>query len=112
MPYKYIVIHPNGKLSCETHKKRPEWKEIQKYVEGLFQMVPYFSSMEFDGVKYTRGTAYCNEEGWIKNMAPNYLATACWMKACPKGDPERMQIAGPLLFVVKVKEEEVHAEAS
>jgi hypothetical protein len=34
-----------------------------------------------------------------------------WMKACPKGDPERMQIAGTILFVVKIKEE-VDAKAS
>jgi hypothetical protein len=101
MPYKYIVIKPDGALSCETHAKPPQWREIQKYVGGPFQLVPYFSSLEFDGTKYNRGTAYCNEEGWIKRMAPNPLATACWIKACPKGDPERMQIAGPLLFVVK-----------
>jgi hypothetical protein len=107
--YKYITIQPDGTLACETHKKRPEWKEIQKYVGGTFQLVPYFSSMVYDGVKYHRGTAYCNEEGWLTGLRPNPLATACWIKACPKGDPDRMQIAGPLLFVVKDK---VHAETS
>ncbi len=103
MPYKYITVAPDGKIECETHKKQPEWRAIQKYVHGPFQSIPYFSSMEFDGTKYNRGVAYCNEEGWIKNMLPNPLATACWMKACPGGDPSRMQIAGPLLFVVKEK---------
>jgi hypothetical protein len=103
MSYKYIVIKPDGEIVCESHEKTPDWKEIQRYVEGSFQLVPYFSSMVFDGKKYNRGTAYCNEEGWIKGMAPNPLATACWMKACPKGDPNRMHIAGPLLFVVKEK---------
>jgi len=109
MPYKYITIAPDGKLSCETHKKPPDWKEIQKYVEGPFQMVPYFSTLEFDGTKYNRGTAYCNEEGWIKGLVFNPLASACWLKACPKGDPKRMQIAGTLLFVAK---EKVNVEAS
>lgn len=103
MPYKFIIISPDGKIVCETHKKLPDWRELQKYVGGLFQIIPYFSSMELDGTKYNRGTAYCNEEGWLKDMDFNPLATAMWMKACPKGDPERMHIAGPLLFIVKEK---------
>jgi hypothetical protein len=109
MPYKYIILEPNGKITCETHKKLPDWKELQKYVDGLFQIIPYFSSMELDGVKYNRGTAYCNEEGWINGLPHNPLATILWQKACPKGDPERMQIAGNLLFIVK---EKVNAETS
>jgi hypothetical protein len=111
MPYRLIVIKPDGEILCETHKKLPEWKALQKYVEGSFQLVPYFSTMVLDGVKYNRGTAYCNEEGWIKDLQFNPLASAMWQKACPKGDPDRMMIAGNLLFVAKVKEE-VNAEAS
>lgn len=103
MAYKYIIIHPDGKLVCETHEKLPHWKGIQKYVEGPFQIVPYFSSLTFDGKKYNRGTAYCNEEGKLKGMAPNMLASAAWLKACPQGDPRRMSIAGPLLFIAKEK---------
>jgi hypothetical protein len=109
MPYKYIILEPDGEIKCESHKKRPDWRQIQKYTKGIFQEVPYFSSLELDGKKYNRGTAYCNEEGWVTGMAPNLLATAAWMKACPTGDPRRMQIAGPLLFVVK---EKVDADAS
>jgi hypothetical protein len=109
MPYKYIIIQPDGTLSCETHKKAPDWKEIQKYVGGTFQLVPYFSSMEYDGTKYNRGTAYCNENGYTEGLLPNLLASACWLKACPKGDPNRMHVVGPLLFVAK---EKVHVEAS
>jgi hypothetical protein len=109
MPYKYVTIEPDGKLSFETHKKPPDWKEIQKYVGGAFQIVPHFSSLHFDGVKYTRGTAYCNENGYTEGLAVNHLASACWLKACPKGDPNRMIILGSLLFVVK---EKANVEAS
>ena len=80
MPYKFITVAPDGQIACETHKKLPEWREIQKYVGGPFQIVPYFSSMELDGTKYNRGTAYCNEEGWIKGLQHNLLASAMWMK--------------------------------
>jgi hypothetical protein len=102
--YRYVTIYPDGSLESSCHTKPPQWKEIQKYVDGSFQLVPYFSTLEYDGRKLNRGTAYCNEEGWVKNMPFNPLASACWLKACPKGDPERMQIAGPLLFVAKDKE--------
>jgi len=101
MPFKIITIAPDGKIVCETHKKHPGWKEIQGYVDGMFQVCPYFTSMELDGKKYKRGIAYCNEEGKIKGMAFNPIASALWLKSCPKGEPDRMLIAGPLLFVVK-----------
>jgi hypothetical protein len=103
--YIYITVKPDGALASEVKKNRPDYKEVQKYVGGIMQIVPYFSSLEYDGKKYNRGTAYCNEEGWLLGLPPNPLASACWMKACPKGDPERMHIAGTLLFVAKVKDE-------
>ena len=104
MSYRYVTIKPDGELISSVEKKPPDWKVIQKYVEGSFQLIPYFSSLEFDGRKLNRGTAYANEEGYIKGMAFNPLATACWMKACPEGDPQRMQLCGPVLFVAKEKE--------
>jgi hypothetical protein len=102
--YRYVIIKTDGTTTSELHKKAPDWKEIQKYVEGLLQIIPYFSSLEYDGRKLSRGTAYANEEGYILGMAHNETATKAWMKACPKGDPERMQLAGPVLFVAKEKE--------
>lgn len=101
--YRYIVIEPSGATRTMLAKKAPEWKEIQKHVEGTFQIVPYFSSLEYEGRKLQRGTAYANEEGYIKGMAHNPEATKAWMKACPKGDPRRMQLCGPVLFVAKEK---------
>jgi hypothetical protein len=112
MPYKFIIVKPDGKISCETHNKLPDWKELQKYVEGPFQVCPYFSSVTLDGTKYSRGTAYCHEEGKLKGLPFNPLASAMWLKACPKGDPNRMVLVGTVLFVVKVKEVEEHAKAS
>jgi hypothetical protein len=103
MPYLYITISPTGENKCESHEKRPDYKEIQRRVGGLMQIVPYFSSLYYDGKKLNRGTAYCNEEGWLLGLPPNPNASAAWMKACPTGDPERMHIAGNLLFVVKEK---------
>ena len=103
MPYKYITIKPDGTMSCETHKKLPEWKEIQKYVEGAFQLIPYFSSLEYDGTKLNRGTAYANENGYTEGLPRNRVAEDAWRKACPKGDPSRMTLLGTVLFVVKEK---------
>jgi hypothetical protein len=101
--YKYIIIKPDGTMSCETHKNKPDWREAGKYVGGYIQIVPYFSSLVYEGTKYNRGTAYCNENGWAEGLPNNPAAKEAWMKACPKGDPERMYISGTLLFVVKEK---------
>jgi hypothetical protein len=107
MPYKYVTINMDGSITSETRPKAPDWKEIQKFVEGPFQVIPYFSSLEHDGGKLNRGTAYCNEEGFLRGMGYNEVATKAWMKACPKGDPDRMLLNGPVLFVAK---EKVHAD--
>jgi len=107
--YIYITVKPDGALASEYKPKPPDYKEVQKYVDGWMQILPYFSSMEFDGKVYNRGTAYCNEEGWLQGLQPNPLASACWLKACPKGDPKLMHIVGTLLFVAKVKEEKPKA---
>ena len=107
--YLYFTIHPDGRVTCDSHMKTPDYRVIQQYVNGSFELVPYFSSFTHDGVKYSRGTAYCNMEGKLTGMPFNPYATKAWMAACPKGDPRRMAIAGPLLFVVK---EKVNAETS
>ena len=102
--YRYVIIKPDGIIETELHKKAPNYKEAQKYVEGSFQIIPYFSSLEFDGRKLSRGTAYANENGYTEGKSLNPIASACWIKACPKGDPDRMILLGTVLFVAKEKE--------
>ena len=106
--YKYIIIKSDGEITTEEHPKAPDWKTIQKYTDGIFQIVPYFSSLTYRDVKYQRGTAYVNEEGYMRGLPHNKVATAAWMRACPKGDPERMQLHGTLLYVAKQKGQEKH----
>lgn len=101
--YKYIIMKPDGVVSCETHKQRFEYEEVRRIVGGLVQIVPYFSSLEYEGRKFNRGTAYANEEGWVHGLPHNPHATNAWIKACPAGDPKRMDLAGTVLFVVKDK---------
>jgi hypothetical protein len=102
--YRYIIIKPDGSITCESHKKGFEYAEIRRIVDGLVQIIPYFSSFEYENTKHTRGTAYANEEGWLHNLPFNSTATSAWMKACPKGDPQRMQLMGNVVFVHKVKD--------
>ena len=102
--YRYVIIKSDGTLATELHKKAPDYREIQKYVEGSFQIIPYFSSLEFVGRKLNRGTAYANENGYTEGKPFNPIASACWLKACPKGDPKRMILLGTVLFVAKEKE--------
>ena len=93
--YRYITINTNGSIRSEMYPKAPDWKSIQKYVDGSFQVVPYFT--KYDNLK--RGIAYCNEEALLKSMPFNITATKAWMESCPKGEPDRMHLHGPVLFV-------------
>jgi hypothetical protein len=101
--YRYVVIKPNGTIESSLHKKAPDWREAQKYVEGPFQILSHFSSLIYEDRVLNRGTAYANEEGRLRGMEHNEAATRAWMRACPKGHPARMQLCGPILFVAKEK---------
>lgn len=82
----------------EYHDKQPDYKQLQKYVDGSIQIVPYFSKLTVDGIDYKRGTAFCNENGHMERRQFNERASAFWRKACPKGEPSRMEIVGSVVF--------------
>ena len=54
-----------------VHPKQPELAWLQEQVGGWIETVPYFTKFR-DG---KRGTAYANEEGIIKGMPFNRVAT-------------------------------------
>ena len=99
--YLIFVIPPYGELKLEHSRKLPDYKAIQKWVDGTFQIIPYFSKLTVDGVDYKRGTAYCNEESFLKGMTRNERAEEAWKKSCPNGDPRRMRLEGPVAYIVK-----------
>jgi len=97
--YVAIVVPPHGDVVVDHYEKSPDYKTLQRYVGGLIQQMPYFTKITIDGVEYKRGIAYCNEEGFLKRLEINKRAHDFWRKACPKGDPERMTVVGPIVYV-------------
>ena len=102
--YRYVIIKPDGYDGKRVHKKAPDWKEVQEYVGGSWEHVPYFSSLEYEGRKLNRGTCYANENGYVHGLRYNLKATVAWIEACPKGDSRRMKLMGTVFFVAKDKE--------
>lgn len=80
-----------------------EW--LKDEVGGWLQEVPRFTSLEWEGWRYSRGVAWADEEGKLKGHAFNAMATAAWIRACPDGDVGRMTLVGTVLFVVKAGKE-------
>jgi hypothetical protein len=99
MPYKVFVIRADGGVSETISKKVPAYEVLKNSVGGYIETIPYFT--KFRGL--SRGTAYCNEEGKIKGLPFNLIATNAWMESCPGGDPTRMGLNGDVIFYAKIK---------
>lgn len=63
-----IKITPNQEI-FDFELKEPYWENIQKEVGGLIEIVPNFTDY-LDGY-----ILLCNEEGLLKGLEPNFLAT-------------------------------------
>lgn len=105
-----ITMQPGQNLDTATkqeHVKAPDYPTLKALVGGLIQPVPHLTTFSFEG-KPKRCIAYCNEEGQLKGLPPNPVATGIWkaklLRDNPRGefwyDPI---LYGPVVFVIKVK---------
>lgn len=108
MIYHVVFMHEDGHITYTTQPKAPDYNQLSSLVGGMIETVPYFSKLDLLFVQdaplippLKRGKCFANEEGKIKNMAFNRVATQAWRDACPKGDPVRMQLVGPIVFYAK-----------
>lgn len=99
--YLIFLIPPHGSIDVKQQPKQPTLHEMQGWVGGSIQEVPYFTKLTVDGILYRRGQAYANEEGFIKGLEPNPRAHEFWKRSCPEGDPKRMHVCGTIIYVVK-----------
>lgn len=106
MTYHVLVIKATGDIVKTIQPKPPTYEQETKAVGGYIETIPYFTKMTHDGIAYTRGTAFANEEGMLRGMPMNLRAMDCWLKSCPKGDPKRMTLCGDVIFYAKVKDEQ------
>lgn len=93
--WRSFTIQPNGEVIETVHPKQPEYTWLRSQVEGYIETVPYFT--KYKG--RTRGTAYCNEEGWLKGMPINSPATWAWKAQFSGGS----LLVGPVVITFREK---------
>ncbi len=100
MTYRVFTISDElGPVTYVDQPKAPDLKQMQAIVKGLIETVPYFTKLTVEGVTYTRGTAYCNEEGLIHGMKRNHEATKAWIISAGAHDSA---LHGPVVFYCKL----------
>lgn len=66
--YKVLNLFPNGEYTLTEQSKKPELRQLQNGVDGLIAPVDYFIRGKYI-------TAYVNDEGWLRGMSHNFLAS-------------------------------------
>ena len=98
--YRIITIRVDGSQVHADVSKVPHWTELKNSVGGYIQIVPSFSTYEYCGYKYQRGTVYCDEEGKLKGYAVNRKATEAWYKA--HGSRHNDCLVGDIVLIFKL----------
>lgn len=97
--YALISIHPNGRVEMQVQRRQIRLEQIQKVCGGSIQEVPYMRRF----LSFSRGTAYCNEEGKLHDLPYNEAATEAW-RAC-LGDGLDDVLCGTVAFCCRTDEE-------
>lgn len=79
-----LLYEPNEPTPfLAQYNKAPELEELQNLVDGYIEKVPLFNTIKYDGGVH-HCVAICNEEGKLKNFAPNDAATQAWYEAASR----------------------------
>ena len=83
-----LIFHPWADI-VERHilKTPPDLKYLQGCVGGNIETVPYFDSIEHNGVLHDC-VAFCNETGKLDGLDLNEDATGLWETAVKRHRPD------------------------
>jgi hypothetical protein len=103
MPYAVFIIKPDGSITKTLQPKTPTYTQLRDAVAGYIETIPHFVKLEHEGETFSRGVAYCNEEGKIRGLPHNETASKLW-RASLTGDFDhnRTQLNGDVIFHAKV----------
>jgi hypothetical protein len=99
MSYNISVIKSDGAVIRTRQDKQPNLEQLQAAVGGDIQPVPHFRKFENHV-----GVAYADEDGQMKNLPLNMLATTMWLQNLGKGPfsyPPRL--FGNVVFINREK---------
>jgi hypothetical protein len=95
MKGKMIVIGTDAKGPGITQLTGPpSLEQLSAAVQGHIEVVPGFNNYDsFECV------AFCNEEGKLKNLPPNFFAQYLWELAMGRPIPEDF-LVGPIAIII------------
>lgn len=108
--YEVLIIKATGEIVRTVQPKAPTYEQQSDAVGGYIETIPYFTKIKLafgvnNVIDLTRGIAYCNENGFAEGKPFNATASAMWRESCPKGDPDRMNLRGDVIFFAKQPKE-------
>lgn len=95
--YNIFIIIPTGEVLHTRQPKAPELQQLQDACGGYVQQIPRFRKFEHEGKKYSRGYAFCNEDGISQRLPYNAEAQKRWKAQCEWASG----LNGPVLFYAK-----------
>lgn len=107
MQYHVFLIDPNGQVIYTTQGHAPTYNQCSKAVDGPAETVPHFTKLKWEDKEFTRGTAFANEEGWMRRLDYNTHATKYWRQSCPAGDRSMMNLCGTVIFYTRAEPRKV-----
>lgn len=97
--YNVIIFLANGKIEFSQQHRAPSLEQMQTAVGGYIERIPHFTRFEYEGKYYTRGQAFANEDGIMKKLDFNEMATDAWQN-CTVGI-QNARLFGNVIFYSK-----------
>ena len=100
-----VVIQPNGLYHAIPLSTAPSVGALQEAVEGYVEIVTRFETIRYSG-EVMPCMVFCNEDGKLKGLAVNQLATTLWDQALghsiddPMGRIPGDVLCGPVVVVL------------
>jgi hypothetical protein len=73
---KLTIVHPDGRFEDEQLISAPSLARLQAIVGGFIEKVP-----DFEVINGVRCEVLCNEEGKLRGLPRNPVATSLWAEA-------------------------------
>jgi len=110
--FAVICMKADGTVTKTVQKSKPNLEQLQGYVRGPIEQVPFFTSLRWaengPPVLYGRGECWANEEGMLRGLPRNAKATVCWALAIDRSgkvcEPLGQFLHGDVVFVARTEE--------
>lgn len=96
---KLTIISPDGVITYKD-VAAPLLDDLQEAVEGSIETVPYWTRWHDRSTRQEFPcVAFCNEEGKLKGLEANLVATFLWQVNSPRGRATGDLLVGPVVIV-------------